>query len=307
MEMYSLGETIVKMENVSLTIDNNLILKDINLEVKDIIRPGMQQGQVISILAPSGMGKSQLFKILAGLTPCGVDKQSKTHVTGSAKIGFPLEDVQVGKVGVVQQNYPLFDWKTVIGNLKLAGKHILQPSEKETFSQKCVRCLKNIFLGGSLTEEVKTRIELYLNHFGLADKQKHYPAQLSGGQRQRVAIAQQLVRAEHFLLLDEPFSGLDVTAINRVSEMIVQISQLHEYNTIFIVSHDIESTMAISDQVWLLGKDRDINGKFVAGATIKKRYDLAQMGMAWDKNIRNNPRFNALVKEITEVEFPNLG
>ncbi len=99
-----------------------------------------------------------------------------------------------------------------------------------------------------------------LDRFNLRKQAALYPAQLSGGQKQRAAIAQQLLCSDHFLLLDEPFSGLDVIMIEKVSEMIVEIACTHELNTVIIVSHDIVSTAAIADTLWLMGRDRDANG-----------------------------------------------
>ena len=261
---HTLHEVIVELKDVSLKFGENLVLRDINLEIRDIKRPGFSQGQVISLLAPSGVGKTQLLRILAGL-----NKQT----TGTAKIGFPLKDVHIGDVGVVQQNFPLFEHLTILGNLEIAARRYSIAERKE-------------------------RIDSYLNHFNLLDKKNLYPDQLSGGQKQRVAIAQALLSSEHFLLLDEPFSGLDVNMIEVVSEMIINISQLHELNTIFIVSHDISATCAISDTVLLLGKDQNPDGSWIPGAYIKKKYDLASQGLAWQKNIRDIPHFMEFTKQI---------
>ncbi len=261
---YTQHDTIVELKDVSLSFGENLILRDINLEIKDVQRVGVEQGQVVSLLAPSGVGKTQLLKIIAGLN---------TPTTGTVRIGQPLAPVKTGEVGVVQQNFPLFDHETVMGNLEIAGRKYAKAERKE-------------------------RIDSYLNHFGLTERKNLYPAQLSGGQKQRVAIAQALLSSEHFLLLDEPFSGLDVNMIDRVSEMIIQISQLHELNTIIIVSHDISSTCAISDTVWLLGKDQNEDGTWKPGARIKTQYDLMKEGLAWQQDIRNMPRFSEFTKEV---------
>src|SRR5437868_15516977 len=101
---YAKNETILKVENVSLKLQNNLILQDINLEVKNLVRPGMMQGQVIGLLAPSGMGKTQLFEVLSGL---------KLPTTGRVLIDNPLRPVKIGQVGVVAQSYPLFPQYTI--------------------------------------------------------------------------------------------------------------------------------------------------------------------------------------------------
>src|SRR4030095_8884550 len=100
------------------------------------------------------------------------------------------------------------------------------------------------------------RDELDLVRQGLS-----WPLQLSGGQRQRVAILQQLMRERHFIILDEPFSGLDPVNIINVINLISRIANEHTLNTFIIITHDVTSALAISDHVYLLGRDRDEKGK----------------------------------------------
>ncbi len=161
-------KTILKAENISLNLGDNQILQDINIEIKDIVRPNVTTGQIVGFLGPSGVGKTKFFEILSGLLEPS---------TGTVMLGDPLEPVQAGMVGVVQQNYPLFSHRTVEGNLLVAAKK-LYPSDKEA----------------------KEKMNLMLDRFKLSDKAKLYPAQLSGGQKQRIAIAQQLLCSKNFLL-----------------------------------------------------------------------------------------------------------
>ena len=258
--------TILKAENISLTLGGNPILKDINVEIRDVARPNQTTGQIVGFLGPSGIGKTKFFEILAGLIK---------PTTGQVTLGNPLRPVETGMVGVVQQNYPLFMHRTVKSNLLVAAKK-LYPRESEAME----------------------RMRYMLDRFGLTDKQELYPAQLSGGQKQRIAIAQQLLSSENFLLLDEPFSGLDVNMVDEVSEMICEIAHLHEINTIIIVSHDIVATTAIADTLWLMGRDRDTNDKPIPGARIKHSYDLIEMGLYGHKDILESSSFRELVKQI---------
>ena len=135
----------------------------------------------------------------------------------------------------------------------------------------------------------------------LADQIRKYPAELSGGQRQRVAIAQQLLCSEHFLLMDEPFSGLDILMIERVCQMLKEISCAHEHNTIVVVSHDIHATACIADTLWVMGRDRDAQGNIIPGAFIKYSFDLCERGLAWSKDIKKNPDFMKLINEIRDL------
>lgn len=270
---YSYHEDILKVENVSLAFGEKLVLRDINVTIKDVKRKGFENtGQIIGFLAPSGRGKTQLFNILAGLN---------TPTTGTVLIkGHP---VHPGDVGVVAQNYPLFNHKTIMQNLKLAvRKSNLSDADKVN------------------------KINFYLERFKLADKKEYYPMSLSGGQRQRIAIIQQLLCSENFLLLDEPFSGLDINMIKEVSDVILEVANLNDYNTIIIVSHDIPSTIAIADNLWIMGYDYDATGQPIPGATIKYVKDLMEEGIAWNyPNTFDLPEFQHAVKQIRDL-FPTL-
>lgn len=269
--IYKLGKSLIKIENVSLVLGGNTILKDVNAEVKDIYIPDQTIGQIVGFLGPSGIGKTKLFEVMAGLI---------SPTTGSVQInGKP---VKVGDLGVVQQNYPLFNHRTVLGNLEIAAK--------KNIKDRIAR---------------KAKIDDYLKRFKLIETVNLYPAQLSGGQKQRVAIIQQLLCSEHFLLLDEPFSGLDTIMVEQVCELISEIAHLHEDNTIVIVSHDIISTASIADTLWLMGRDRDEKGNIIAGSKIKYTYNLIEKGLAWQKRIQNNAIFIDLIKEVKDL-FPTL-
>ena len=263
---YELGATILKTTGVSLTLGGRAILRDVDLEIRDIRQPGRIVGQVVALLGPSGMGKTSLFRILAGLDP---------PTSGSVLIGEQLAPVERGKVGVVAQDYPLFVHRTVRGNLEVAGRQ-----------------------AGLSTEAANAKAHAFLERFQLLDHADRYPAQLSGGERQRVAIAQQFMCSEHLLLLDEPFSGLDPLAIEKVIELIAEVANLDELNTIIVVTHDIHAAMAVADHIWLLGRDRDPQGNPVPGARLQESYCLLDRGLAWRKGIDGTPEFLELQVEI---------
>jgi polar amino acid transport system ATP-binding protein/sulfate transport system ATP-binding protein len=185
--------------------------------------------------------------------------------------------VRAGKVGVVAQHYPLFAHRTVLDNLLVAGVN-----------------------GGKSAADAKAKADSLLDRFHLSDRGHLYPAQLSGGQRQRVAIAQQIMCSEQFLLMDEPFSGLDLIALRRVQELIVEIGQLHELNTIFVVTHDISAAVEICDTILLMGRNSDASGKLIPGAKIQATYDLIERGLAWRPNVSSMPEFNATLQDIRQ-------
>ena len=105
-------KTLLQATNISLQYDDNIILRDINFCIKDIIRPGMQQGQVISLIGRSGIGKTQLFKILSGLQ----------QPSGGTVTIHDNQIVKAGDMGVIFQNYYLFEWRSVYQSLLLAAK-----------------------------------------------------------------------------------------------------------------------------------------------------------------------------------------
>lgn len=268
-------EVLVSVRNVSLKFGETVVLKPTTVDVRDVVRPGVNQGQVIGILGPSGVGKTQFARILSGL---------QKPTTGEVLIekSGKLEEVQEGSVGFVFQSYPLFRWRTVLGNLMTA-------MEKSKLSHK----------------ERKERAMDFLEKFGLSDKAKFFPSSISGGQRQRVAIIQQLLSGDHFLVMDEPTTGLDPLMKDRVCELIDKVAQLDEKSTIFVIAHDIESLICISDTLWLFGRDRDEKGQIIPGATIKKSFNLMERGLAWDPEITSRPEFAPFVREVKE-EFRSL-
>lgn len=277
---YEIKETLVTVKDVTLKFGEALILKPITIEVKNITRPGLDQGQVIGILGPSGSGKTQFSRILSGL---------QAPTTGSVHIHSQTEDgafkdtpVQAGQVGMVFQNYPLFVHRTILGNLILA-------LEGTKLSQK----------------ERREKALSYLEKFELADKAMLYPAQLSGGQRQRVSIIQELLGAGHYLILDEPFTGLDPVMKDKVCDLINFVATLDERNTIFVVAHDISALASIADTLWLFGRDRTEANEVIPGAYIKKTYDLMSLGLAWRPGISRTPEFHSLVDDIKE-QFHHL-
>lgn len=266
-------ETLLKVSDLNLTLGGNRILRDVNLEIRDVVRPGMVQGQVVALLGPSGVGKTSLFRILAGL-----DHPDSGSVL-IEKAGVP---VQRGMVGVVAQHYPLFAHRTVMGNLLVAGKQAK--------------------MSGHVLAE---KADDLLKRFGLAEHASKFPSQLSGGQRQRVAIAQQFMCSEHFLLMDEPFSGLDLVAIENLCQFINEFAASDELKTIIVVTHDINAALEVADTIWLLGRDRDAGGAIVPGARLQKSYDLVERGLAWRKGVTTTAEFLELNREIRET-FPTL-
>lgn len=266
---YELKETLLSVQGLNVSYGNKKALHDVNFEVKDIVRNdiGKPQGQIVSIIGRSGSGKSTLFKALSGF----LDLSPEYGCSGTIKLGSNQHNVRMGEVGVVPQNYPLLKHRTIYENLEIA-------------------------LRGVNPEEKKKTIHEYSDYFQLFEQLPKYPKALSGGQRQRVSILQQILAGNTFILLDEPFSGLDCLIKDKVTDLLIKAANIAEENTLVIVSHDIESACAISDHVLVLGND----GK-MEGSTILKSYDFLEMDLAYHPEIRDMKEFRNVINEIKSI------
>ena len=272
-------EPLLSVEGLTKSFKTNdggtlVVLKDFTLAVHNLVG----KPQIVSLLGPSGAGKTTALRIIAGL-----DKATSGCVLISEGEGKPLREVRVGDVGVVFQRYPLFDDLNVLNNL-------VEPARRSGMPKK----------------EARDKALRLLDEFDMVKQGLAWPLQLSGGQRQRVAILQQLMQDRHFIILDEPFSGLDPVNIANVIELIARTAHQHTLNTFVIVTHDVTSALAVSDSVYLLGRERDERGEPLPGARVMKRYDLIAEGLAYQPHIEDLPRFSEIRKEIKLVEFPKL-
>jgi polar amino acid transport system ATP-binding protein/sulfate transport system ATP-binding protein len=269
---HTFGKTLLKIDNVSLSYGGKPVLKGVNAVIQEITREG-SKGQVVGFLGPSGIGKTSLFRLMAGL---------EQPTSGMITLNGLNREVLPGEVGVVAQNYLLFNHRTVLSNLILAAE------QKE-----------------HSTKDATEKTLALLDEFELSDKCNHYPVQLSGGQRQRVSILQQLLCSDHFLLADEPFSGLDIINKKKVCNFLTRAANSDTLNTVIVTSHDIQTACAIADHLWLLGRDRDSNGEIIPGAYIKKVYDLAELDLCWHGDIHERQEFRDFVSQV-ENEFVTL-
>ena len=272
-------ETLLKIENINREFPMNdgttfAALKNFTLTIHNI----KDKPQIISLLGPSGAGKTTALRIIAGL-----DRPTSGQVFITNGDGEQMRPVRVGDVGVVFQRYPLFEDLNVLNNL-------IEPAVRR----------------GIAKEQAKEKALRYLDEFNLVKQGLSWPAQLSGGQRQRVAILQQLMLERHFIILDEPFSGLDPVNIINVIKLINRIANEHTLNTFIIITHDVTSALAISDHVYLLGRERNEKGAPLPGSRVMKEYDLIAEGLAYHPDIEDLPRFAEIRKEIKLVEFPKL-
>ncbi len=239
MHTYELKQTILCLDEISAGYNDGSknpkpILKGVNLIEKDVVRPGIDAtGQIIAVVGRSGRGKSTLFKVLTGL----MKPMSGRVLITNSNPGDPesAKEVGEGDVGFVDQKYTLFRHKTV--------------------NQILMYALKNTKL---TPEEKNKKIEEQLDKWSMTQHRDKYPCELSGGQRQRTAVIEQLLTSKHFMVFDEPFSGLDVGNIESVKSAFEMILSSDELNTIIFSTHDIRLAVELADVVYVIGYPEDL-------------------------------------------------
>jgi polar amino acid transport system ATP-binding protein len=270
MIQYSEKDTILYVDKLSVGYGQKPVLKDINMVIKNVVREGhASTGQVVAIIGRSGRGKSTLFKALTGLIKPTSGQTLITDIRTSdvndAKI------IEEGDMGFVDQKYTLFRHKTV--------EDIMHYAMRKSAMKK---------------EEKEALITKYLDEWGLSEHRKKYSCELSGGQRQRTAIIEQILSSKHFMILDEPFSGLDVGNIERVKQAFERIKDDNEYNTIIFSTHDIKLAIELADVIYIIGFPEGTTEY----STIVKHYDLKAMGLAWTEY---NDNHRIVFNEIKEL------
>ena len=193
----------------------------------DDISLGIAAGSFVAIVGPSGCGKSTLLNIAAGLL---------TPTSGTVRVdGEPLHGLNRQATYMFQQD-ALLPWKTVRDNVALGLR-----------------------LGGVPKKDADGRADAWLTRVGLAAFAAHYPSQLSGGMRKRAVMAQNWIIDRGTLLMDEPFSALDVhTRQGMETELLAlwddgaaeRTPPLRK--TVVFVTHDLEEAIALADEVVVL-------------------------------------------------------
>ena len=212
------NDVILKLNNISKKYDDENVFKNVNLEIR--------KGEVISIIGKSGSGKSTLLKCMNHLE--NIDT-GEIILNGKNINTIPLSEIKQ-KIGLVFQDYNLFEHLTVLENLTIALLKIKKIS-KEKSEKMALNILKKI---------------------ELMEKKDKYPSELSGGQQQRVAIARTILMKPDIILLDEPTSALDKEMKDSVLELINNL--VKEDMTLIVVSHEIEFIEKISDKIFKLTK-----------------------------------------------------
>jgi NitT/TauT family transport system ATP-binding protein len=227
-------------------------LSDLDLQVAP--------GEFCAIVGPTGCGKSTTLTLVSGL-----ERPSLGTVTVH---GDPVSGITPG-VGFVFQNDAVLPWKSVLDNVALGPR-----------------------FRGTSKSTANAAARDWLRRVGLSGFEDRFPHQLSGGMRKRVALAQSLINEPQILLMDEPFSALDVQTRAIMSNELLQLWDLTRPAVVF-VTHDLEEAIALADKVVVMTAG--------PGGTVKATYDIDLPRPRVVQEIRFEPRFVALYHQIWEA------
>ncbi|MCS7186273.1 MAG: ATP-binding cassette domain-containing protein [Armatimonadetes bacterium] len=223
-------EPIVLLEDIHCRLRDKQVLRGVNLKV--------WEGEIVAVVGVSGIGKSTLLKIIAGLIPV---QKGKIRVFGCELTKCSEEEINKirQQMGFVFQGGALFDWMTVAENvafpLRTRDSHLTE-------------------------NEIAERVRKLLDAVGMEGTENLLPEQLSGGMRKRVAIARALIAQPKLILYDEPTSGLDPVMSGVINDLIKQMRDRFGVTEV-VVTHDLASAVRFADRIAMLH-----NGEVIAEA-----------------------------------------
>jgi NitT/TauT family transport system ATP-binding protein len=199
---------VLDVSGLTLGYGGEPVLEDAHLNV--------EVGQFVSLVGPSGSGKSSLLRAIMDLQrPSG----------GTVALSLDRRDL-----GILFQDDALLPWRTARENVALGLR-----------------------IRGASREQAGRDAEVWLGRLGLAGFGQRFPRALSGGQRKRVALAQVLALQPRLLLMDEPFASLDAIVRHRITQDLLDLVE-GEKISVLLVTHDLEEALVLSDVVYLLGQ-----------------------------------------------------
>jgi NitT/TauT family transport system ATP-binding protein len=223
-------------------------LRDLDMSV--------EPGEFCAVVGPTGCGKSTTLALISGLEPAS---EGEVEVFGK-----PVSGIAEG-IGYVFQADAVFPWKTVLENVAAGPRY-----------------------RGASNRDARERARDWISRVGLSGFEDRYPYQLSGGMRKRVALAQSLINGPRILLMDEPFSALDVQTRSLMENELLALWAASSASVVF-VTHDLEEAISLSDRVFVI----------TAGpGTVKATYKVDLPRPRNVAEIRFQPRFAEIYEEI---------
>ena len=212
----STATPLLEVRHVSLAYDGHRVVHDVSFAVLP--------GRMVCLLGPSGCGKTTMLRAIAGFEPV---EQGEIMLAGrsASRPGWTLPPEKRG-IGMVFQDYGLFPHLNVADNV--------------TFG-----------LRGVSRDERERRLTELLETMGLMAARRRLPHELSGGQQQRVALARALAPRPALILMDEPFSSLDVELRERLSQELRELLQRHNVTAVMVTHHQNEA-FAMADEIGVM-------------------------------------------------------
>ncbi len=236
---------LVVVEGLQKSFNGLEVLKGIDVTV--------YKGEVIAVIGPSGCGKSTFLRCLNCLEdPTGGAIYFENENIADMKVDI---NVHREKIGMVFQQFNLFNNKTVIENIMLAPvylqtKRLRRAKTKNFFCRIFGKKDKMVEIATTkvaIKAEAEARAMELLERIGLADKANAYPSTLSGGQKQRIAIARALAMNPKVMLFDEPTSALDPEMVGEVLDLIREVAD--DGMTMVIVTHEMGFAREVADRI----------------------------------------------------------
>jgi NitT/TauT family transport system ATP-binding protein len=216
----------------------------------------VQPGEFCAVVGPTGCGKSTTLALISGLE---LASEGTVEVLGKPVHGIAEE------IGYVFQTDAVFPWKTVLDNVAAGPRY-----------------------HGQTTREARLKAREWIGRVGLTGFEDRYPYQLSGGMRKRVALAQSLINEPKILLMDEPFSALDVQTRALMENELLSLWASSGASVVF-VTHDLEEAIAMADRVFVIS---------AGPGTVKANYPVRLSRPRNVTEIRMQPQFSEIYSEI---------
>lgn len=206
----------LRVEKLAKTIKKTQIIKEVSLEVKS--------GEVVGLLGPNGAGKTTTFYMICGLiNASGGD----IYLDNKNISKMPLHERSRQGIGYLPQESSIFKDLSVEENIMLAAEIIFEK-----------------------LEDRKSKVEELLNLLNIEPIRDRKGLSLSGGERRRCEIARSLVMQPNFLLLDEPFAGVDPIAVSDIQDIVKDLKKLNI--GVLITDHNVRETLAICDRAYVI-------------------------------------------------------
>jgi len=249
---------ILRANNVQKMYGSNLVVKGVTIEVN--------QGEIVGLLGPNGAGKTTTFYMTVGLIkPNG----GKIELDGEDITNLAMYERAQRGIGYLAQEESIFRKLSVEDNIL----SVLQFTKLSKKAQKI-------------------KLESLVEEFGLGDFRKRRGDLLSGGQRRRTEIARALATEPKFILLDEPFAGVDPIAVEDIQRIVAQLK--YKNIGILITDHNVQETLAITDRTYLMfqgsilksGKPKDLaEDEMVRKVYLGQNFEYRDKKLAFEKDL----------------------